>query len=143
MSRTPGTDSPSDDVPTDLLAYIGDYPKLETESWHGYRQRVSGILREDFRLIEAHEVMSGHRYEEGMLGDNGKLGRIGTPGNPLTGVFGAIINEGEGGLKAKDGLHQVGDDIAMGVVQSAPKDPMQAMVEQFGPGIIGLFLGGR
>lgn len=93
--------------------YLG-LPQQEAESDFRYRDRIAGVLRDEGRIIEAHEVASGRRYDDPEQGDRG----------PMVGIVGALAQALAGhNYSPYDPERQVGDDIAAGVTATTPRDP--------------------
>jgi hypothetical protein len=114
--------------------YVGDYYGIadqqpgETDS--AFRHRVAGALRDAGRLIEAHEVQQGCRWDD----PNGGKG-------VLTGVTGAIAQTVQGADYHVSGEQQVGADIAAGAIveherDNPPMTPAEAL-------LIAAMFGGR
>lgn len=100
----------------------------DDEGEHRFRERVAGALRGRGQIIEAHEVLNGRRFDDPDGGD-----RV------MTGIAGALASAlGMGPPPARDPIHQVGDDIALGTLALAPPDPtaqaLGAMFDMLGPG---------
>ncbi len=77
----------------------------EKESDYNYRSRVSGELKKQGRLIEAHEAFSGRRYDDPNQGEWG----------PMTGLLGAAAKALQGiEFSPSDYEEQIGDDLAAG-----------------------------
>jgi hypothetical protein len=113
-----------------VLAYIGDqvrrnaeayqyveYLELEgpreDESGVRFRERISGALRDRGMVIEAHEALRGRRWSASA--DPG----LGHPDSVLTGLAGHVaITMQRGAPYSHDGVSQVGDEIAAGVVMT-------------------------
>ena len=103
------------DVNAEARAHGGylNLPQGEDESDGSYRERVAGVLRANDQVIEAHEVITGRRYDDPEQGDMG----------PMTGIIGAMAQELHGHiLSPHDPERQIGDDIAYGVVVRAGAD---------------------
>lgn len=124
---------------SDLAMYAKDLGMKpgDEEGERGFRERVAGELRSAGRVIEAHEVIVGRRYDDPEGGD-----RV------VAGLYGAAAQAlGQGPPIAGDPVRQLGDEFALGVLASAPPNPLDAMFEAFGPGatmdILKAFGGGR
>ena len=106
---------------TDYAKYYGISPQAEGESDHAFRERVSGALRSQGKLIEAHEAFQDARYDD-----------PGRGGDVQTGIMGALAFALEGRgfrgdpVRPCDGAGQVGDDIAAGTLAQAPKKPQMS-----------------
>lgn len=121
------------------VGYLNLEGPREEESASGFCERIAGELRSRGMLVEAHEALRGRRYDD--PADPG----WGDPGSVLTGVAGAIADAAAGGvMHSSDGLHRVGDDIAMGVVATNRDRSGEAIAAAFallGPDAMD-FLGG-
>ena len=102
--------------------------QAEDEGNEAYRSRVAGELRKQGKIIEAHEVASGRRWNDPDQGPTG----------PMAGIFGAVAQAMQGiEYSPDDPEQQIGDDIAAGVVAMAPKDnsgeAIMALFDLVGP----------
>lgn len=111
--------------------YAGYYgvTQREGENDDAFRSRVSGELRRQGSIIEAHEAYSGKRWD---AEDQGATG-------PMAGIFGAVAQAMQGrDYSPNDPERQIGDDIAAGVVARAGEDPtraaLRAIFDALGPG---------
>ena len=107
--------------------YLG-LPQVEDETDSAYRSRISGVLRAQGRIIEAHEVASGRRYNDPEQGPTG----------PMVGIMGAVAQAlGDRRPYSRNPESQVGDDIAAGVIAthegSSSERTLAAMFDLFGP----------
>lgn len=107
--------------------YLG-MPKSESESESNYRQRIAGELRRNGQIIEAHEALSGRRWDDS---EQGQLG-------PVAGIAGALAQMMNGHeYSPHDPERQVGDDIAAGIValsgQSQSDMAIGALFDLLGP----------
>lgn len=83
------------------------------ETDEAFRTRVSGVLRGQGHIIEAHEAYQNALYDQDE--------------NAMTGIFGAVAQALNGkDYSPDDPQRQVGDDIAAGVVASSKKPKMDA-----------------
>lgn len=74
-------------------------------------------MRDNGKLIEAHEVFNNQRYEQG--------------GDVMTGILGAVTQAMQGVNYGSHGERQIGDDFASGVVAQNPEQglsPAEAMI---------------
>ena len=94
---------------TEYASYYKIEPQGESESDLDFRNRVSGALRDQGLIIEAHEAFQDASYKES---DSVTSGIIGAMAQALYGNYG------------KSGSTQVGDDIAVGHVIKSPKPEM-------------------
>ena len=86
------------------------------ESDDAFRHRVSGALRAQGHIIEAHEACQNALYDD-------------PTANVMTGIFGAMAQMMQGReYRLSDGMRQVGDDIAAGVVAQTPQDDSAGML---------------
>lgn len=79
-------------------------PQGPNETITAFRERVSGILREQGHIIEAHEALRNCLYDND------------PSGNVLDGIAGAMLMTLQGKRYARDGANQVGDDVAVGAI---------------------------
>jgi len=125
MSTIEGGNEPSFDINAEARAQGGylNLPQGEAESDSAYRSRIAGVLRKNGQFIEAHEVISGRRFDDP---EQGELG-------PMVGIIGAIAQEYNGRrLSPGDPERQIGDDIAYGVIVSGgPDSSSQAVAAIF------------
>lgn len=111
-------------VTTNHAQCFGLDPQAEGESDSAFRHRIAGKLRDMGHIIEAHEAQQDRRYDD--------LDQSGT-GSVLDGVYGAMAQALQGNpYRARDGVDQVGLDIAAGVVSRAPKPDPAAMLMMLG-----------
>lgn len=82
-------------------------PQGKDESDGDFRHRVSGAIRDQGHVIEAHEAYQGALYDES--------------DQVMTGIFGAVAQTLYGDY-GSHGSSQVGDDIAAGTVMQNPRD---------------------
>ena len=112
---------PTFDPCAEARAY-GEYyeiPQREQEDDFAYRSRVAGELRRQGKIIEAHEAASGRRWDDPEQGPTG----------PVAGITGAMAQALQGiEYSPHDPEHQVGDDIAAGVVASAGESQSDAAI---------------
>ena len=105
---------------TEYAKWYNITPQKVNESDSAFRDRVSGALRDAGNIIEAHEVAQDKRWDAEDGGDTVQ-----------TGIAGAIALVLAGKDYGRNGSSRVGDEIAAGVVATAPKkelDPMSAML---------------
>lgn len=128
---TRGSGSEEFDQYAEARAY-GRYhniPQAEGEADEAYRNRVAGELRRQGKIIEAHEVASGRRWDDPEQG----------LGGPMTGIVGAmaqIMNGNE--YSPHDPQRQIGDDIAAGIVathRDHSGEAIAALFDAVGPEI--------
>ena len=97
------------------------------ESGVAFRSRVAGELRKRNRIIEAHEVVLGRRWD---APDQKAI-------KPIVGIAGAIAQELNGKhFSPNDSERQVGDDIAAGVLAITPDtlgNSIRAVFDALGP----------
>ena len=94
---------------TEYAKYYEIDPQHEGESDAAFKSRVSGALRAQGRLIEAHEAYQNERYEES--------------DDVMTGILGAVAQAMQGIDYGGDDERKVGDDIAAGtIVKSTKRD---------------------
>jgi hypothetical protein len=102
---------------TEYAGYYGIAPQGESEPDGTFRSRVAGALRDQGKVIEAHEAQQDARYE-----DNDDV---------MTGIMGAVAQAMQGRNYGRRGESQVGDDIAAGTCVRYPKpeiDPAMALM---------------
>ena len=88
---------------------FGIEAQQDGESETAFRQRVSGELRRMGHIIEAHEAYANALYDQS--------------NDVMTGIFGAMAQKLQGHeYSPRDGMRQVGDDLAAGIVAQAPQD---------------------
>lgn len=92
-------------------------PQQEGESDYDFRNRVSGILREQGHIIEAHEAYQNALYDD-------------PDSNCMTGIIGAAAQAMQGVDYGGDGVHRMGNDIAAGIYTQYKKqeDPLMALL---------------
>lgn len=102
-----------DDV-IEMAKHLGLPKQQDGEDERSFRIRVATVLRGKGRLIESQEILCGRRY------DDPANPPVGSLGNPLTGVAGAIA-------QAMQGIdyHHVEDDAVAGALALAPPDPLR------------------
>jgi len=83
----------------------------ENEPDVAFRERVSGILREQGHIIEAHEALRNCLYDDD------------PSGGVMEGIMGAMAGALHEKQYSRDGVGQVGDDIALGALASEPRKP--------------------
>jgi len=88
-------------------------PQGSDESDTAFRERVAGALREQGHFIEAHEALRNCLYDDPDRGDG-----------VMQGVMGAIAQAMQEKTYSRDGVSQVGDDIAVGGIVSDPRPKM-------------------
>jgi hypothetical protein len=103
-------------------SYYGYGPQREGQSDDDYRTEVALKLRQEGKLIEAHEIAQGRRYEadDGSFDPGVMLGVIGATHEALNGER-PWSNRGDAVF---------GDDIAAGGIVSQP-DPHAALRQAF------------
>jgi len=95
---------------TEYAQYYDIEAQREGEHDSAFRSRIAGVLRDQGRLIEAHEAQQDARCDEsGMVN---------------TGIMGAIAQAFHGVDYGVSGEQQVGVDIAAGVVMQHPEEKM-------------------
>ena len=98
------------------LRMYGEYygvAQEKDETDKAYRSRLAGELRRRGKIIEAHEIASGRRWDDPEQGPTG----------PMAGIYGAIAQTMQGfEYSPYDSERQVEDDIAAGVVVMQPRD---------------------
>ncbi|OGZ70762.1 MAG: hypothetical protein A2904_02555 [Candidatus Staskawiczbacteria bacterium RIFCSPLOWO2_01_FULL_33_9] len=107
------------------LSYGVDFGvlRLWAESNDAYRERLSGVLRGSGKIIEAHEVFSGRRY------DDPEQGVVG----PMAGITGALAQAMSGrDYSPHNPERQIGDDIATGVVVKEGRKLEESIARIFG-----------
>ncbi|MET0603601.1 MAG: hypothetical protein ABW167_16565 [Baekduia sp.] len=123
------------------IGYKGIEGPREHEDASAFCQRVAGDLRSLGMVVEAHEALQGRRYDD----PNGPS--LGERDSVLTGVAGALMNGLHGDImRSSDGLHQVGDDLALGVVATNRDKSGEAIAAAFallGPDAMDFLGGGR
>lgn len=113
-----------DDRLGDLIMYADDLgmEPHDNEGEVNFRERVAGALRGKGRIIEAHEVVVGRRYDDD------------PSGQVMHGIVGACAAAlGMGPPTREHDPCQVGDERALGVVVSAPESPIATMFDALGP----------
>ena len=114
---------------TEMAKRYAEYLDLpqqeENESDYDFRARISGVLREQGKLIESHEVFHNSRYDDPDKSDIVQ-----------TGIMGALdfIMQGQGfqrnPLHPEDGHAQIGDDIMLGLLKHPPKEKKKRRKEK-------------
>jgi hypothetical protein len=103
-----------------------DIKRNKKESDYDYRSRVSGELKRQGYLIEAHEAFSGRRYDDP---NQGKFG-------PMTGLLGAMAKASQG-IEFSHGNYenQIGDDLAAGILIKNQRDDngLANLIDILGP----------
>jgi len=109
----------------------GEYYKIaqrKGESDGSYRLRVAAELRQQGKIVEAHEAMSGRSYDDPAQGDLG----------PMAGIAGAMVQALRGReLSPHDPERQLGDDCATGFLALNPSgtdSALEAIFKSVGPG---------
>jgi len=92
---------------TQYAEYCGIEAQREGESDLAFRSRVSGALRDQGKLIEAHEAYQDKRWDE--------------DGGVSLGIMGAMAQLMQGVDYHVSGEQQIGADLAAGVVVQNPK----------------------
>ena len=90
------------------------------ESDTAFVARVSGELRKQGAVIEAHECAQNRRYEDSDDGDF-----------VLAGITGMIAMKMQGVDYGSTGSDLIGDEIAAGIIATSPKkdtDPVMALL---------------
>jgi hypothetical protein len=112
-----------------LAKQYGKYYNIKRnkkESDYDYRSRVSGELKRQGKIIEAHEAFSGRRY------DNPNQGTWG----PMAGILGAVAKAVQG-IEFSPGNYenQIGDDLAAGILVQHPRDDrgLANLIDILGP----------
>lgn len=107
---------------TEGIEFATDYarmfkypPQGKNESDTDFRARVSGRLRDEGHLIEAHEVHSNARYEDSE--------------NVVDGIFGAAAMAMDRKDYGSRGHDLIGDEIAAGGITRRSKKPKMSMAE--------------
>ncbi len=105
-------------------------PQAAGESDSDYRRRIAGVLRGEGRIIEAHEVLSGRRYDDP---EQGELG-------PMAGILGAFAQIYSGReYSPLDPARQVEDDVMVGFMVGRGQDEAErsiaGIMDTFGPGL--------
>ena len=99
---------------------FGIEPQRPGEDVQAFRERVSGILRAQGHIIEAHEALRNCLYDD-------------PEGNVMEGVTGALAMALAGKhYNPRSGSDQVGDDIAVGAIvgheQDNPPMPLEMLL---------------
>lgn len=95
-------------IATEYARWLNLPPQAEGESDDTFRSRIAVALRADNRLIEAHEVLQDKRWDE----EGSDM--------VMAGVAGALAMALQGKDYGSTGVRQLGDEIAAGVVATAP-----------------------
>lgn len=94
---------------TQYAEWYGIAPRGEDESDSAFKERVSGALRDQGHIIEAHEVHADACWDA-------------DGGTAFDGVMGAVAMALQNRNYGSTGYNLVGDEIAAGVIaQSEPK----------------------
>lgn len=93
---------------------FGIAPQREGESDFEFRHRVSGALRDQGHIIEAHEAFQNALYDQN--------------DDVMTGIVGAMAQTLHDIDYGSHGSRQVGDDIAAGAIAQSPRDDGAAML---------------
>lgn len=108
--------------PTAIARSLSDHLDIQQQGGEddaAFRSRIAGVLRGQGRIIEAHEALSGRRWDDEEQG----------PMGPMTGIIGALAQAAQGiEYSPHDPERQVGDDLAAGVVASSPKNQDDAAI---------------
>lgn len=82
------------DIANMYVGYNGIEPQKEGESNYSFRQRVAGVLRNDNKIVDAHEVIN-NRYHDEQLDDD-------TTNPVVDGICGAaaLALSGHGDIKS-------------------------------------------
>lgn len=104
-----------------------DVPLLKDETPNEYRARLSGLLKEQGNIIEAHEVHCGRRFD-----DPSARGGY----DPMVGIAGVCAMALQDKKYSTDSYLQVGDEIAAGglVLGRDPNAGIEQILGIFGPG---------
>ena len=104
---------------TKYAKYYDIPAQLDGESDAAFMARVAGELRNQGRIVEAHEASQNKRYDE----DGGDM--------VMTGLYGAMAMALQGVDYGSTGDTLIGDEIAAGLIATAPKrdtDPLMALL---------------
>ncbi len=114
----------------ELAENYGKYyeiPRLGCESDSDYRRKVAGELRTRGNLIEAHEALSGRRYDDPNQG----------PLVPMTGLMGAMAKTLQGIEHfPNDPERQVENDVDAGIIirnEDGSAEYIRTVFNTFGP----------
>jgi len=102
---------------TEYAQYYNIASQGEGESDFAFRSRVAGALRDQGRIIEAHEAQQDARYEDS--------------DTVMTGIVGALAQAMQSVNYGRTGARQVGDDFAAGILIRNPKpqiSPLEALL---------------
>lgn len=86
-------------------------PQGRKESESAFRARISGALRDNGHIIEAHEAATGKLYD-----DENEIA--------MSGITGALAQKMQGVNYRQSGSNQVGTDVAAGCV-ATNKNPIE------------------
>jgi len=103
---------------TEYAQWHGIAAQREGESDAAFMDRVSGELRNQGCIIEAHAVSANKRFDE-------------EGSDAMTGIFGAMAMALQGKDYGSKGSTLVGDEIAAGLIAKSPKrndDPLMALL---------------
>ncbi len=102
---------------TEYAGYYNIAPQGEGESDIAFRHRVAGALRDAGHIIEAHEAQQDKRYDA----DGGDM--------VMAGIAGALVMALQGKDYGRTGATRIGDEIAAGIVATAPQKPKMSPEE--------------
>lgn len=106
---------PGTEITTQRAREFNLPPQQENEDEMSFRRRVSGALRDQGNIIEAHEAFNNELYDQST--------------DAMTGIIGALAQVSQDVDFGSKGDRQVDDDFAAGVVVQAPKeDPSMALL---------------
>ncbi|MFA5953366.1 MAG: hypothetical protein WC812_02115 [Candidatus Pacearchaeota archaeon] len=101
--------------------------RCSKESDSDYRVRVAGILREQGKIVEAHEALAGKLYDDSDQGIDG----------PMTGLIGAMQKVKQKiEFSPNDPIRQLDDDICAGIIvtrDNSSEDYIRNVFDTFGP----------
>jgi hypothetical protein len=119
----------------DYVEHYGFEARRADEDEPDFRRRIAGELRAEGRVIEAHEVLQGRRYDDP---DQGSL-------SVIDGVAGALLSAlGEGPRLSAEPWRRMEEEAMLGALALAPPDPMREVIASalaLGPGGVDLLLG--
>ena len=104
-------------IATSYAEWLNLPPQTDGEGDDAFKSRVAVALRADNRIVEAHEVLQDKRWDE----EGSDM--------VMAGIAGALAMALRGRNYGSTGDRQLGDEIAAGVVATAPPKPRMSEAE--------------